>query len=118
MQTKQEMIEKQNLISELQKKIEQTYTWICMDESEKAVFQTKELLSDIQILITSLISEIPYYRTLGVDLPEQIILEQLTNLLDGIENNDMVQIGDSLKYEIGDTLMVYSEILEELLKEE
>lgn len=107
----QERIQKiENILGEL----DQIIRYLCMSESKQAFTKLATIMPDLNGLIGQLLSEIPYYRELGVDLPEDIILAQLQNLIDGMQHKDIVMLMDALNYEIGDTLQVYKEILEQL----
>lgn len=94
--------------------IVQVVNWLCISEAKNAFNKLAELMPELNSLIGQLLTEIPYYRELGVDLPEDIILAQLQNLMDGMQHRDMVMLADVLNYEIGETLQVYKEILEQL----
>lgn len=47
-------------------------------------------------------------------MPQDIVIIQIKNLLDGIENKDVLLIADTLKYEILPSLQVYDEILAQI----
>lgn len=85
-----------------------------MSDSKEAFGSLAEIMPELNGMIGTLLTEIPYYRTLGVDLPEDVILAQLQNLVEGMEYKDMVLLMDTLQYEISATLQVYKEILEQL----
>lgn len=101
-------------IDKVLKEIELVIKLLCISESKEAFDRLAKVMPDMNEMIGKLLSEIPYYRELGVDLPEDIILAQLQNLMEGMKHKDMVLLADSLNYEIGDTLQVYKEILEQL----
>lgn len=88
--------------------------WLCTSDSKEAFGKLAELMPDLNEVIGQLLTEIPHYRTLGVDLPEDVILAQLQNLAEGMQYKDMVLLMDTLQYEIMQTLQVYKEILEQL----
>lgn len=90
------------------------YEMLCKNNTKPAMKAINQLLPELNEIIMKLISEIPYYRQLGVDLPEDVILVQLQNLLEAFEHGDMVMLADTLKYELMNTLQVYEEILVQL----
>lgn len=98
-------------------RLDSVYDMLCQNNTVPAMKEISEIMPGLNGIITKLISEIPYYRQLGVDLPEDVIIAQLNNLLDAFEQKDMVMLADSLKYELSDTLQVYEEILTQLAVE-
>lgn len=98
-------------------RLDSVYDMLCQNNTTPAMKEISEIMPGLNGIITKLISEIPYYRQLGVDLPEDVIIAQLNNLLDAFEQKDMVMLADSLKYELSDTLQVYEEILTQLAVE-
>ena len=58
------------------------------------------------------------FQKLGVDVPEDIILTQMKNLMTGFEKRDTVLLADTMEYEIKNTLLFYNDILKELAKEQ
>lgn len=94
--------------------IDNIYEMLCENNTTPAMKEISRIMPEINNLIMKLISEIPYYRQLGVDLPDDVILAQLNNLLEAFEQKDTIMLADSLKYELADTLEVYKEILTQL----
>ncbi len=90
------------------------YQMLCENNTTPAMKEISGIMPELNRIITKLMSEIPYYRQLGVDLPEDVILAQLNNLLEAFEHRDMVMLADTLKFELSDTLEVYKEILMQL----
>lgn len=84
------------------------------NKTKETYEQFQQLMPKIQRIITSLIENIPKYREMGVDLPEDIILTQLSNLLTAVEHRDIILLSDTLQYEIINTIQVYKEILEQI----
>lgn len=95
--------------------IDNIYELLCENNTTPAMKEVSRIMPELNNVIMKLISEIPYYRQLGVDLPEKVILEQLNNLLVAFEQKDTIMLADSLKYELADTLEVYKEILLQLI---
>lgn len=90
------------------------FDMLCENNTNPAIHKISKIIPILNDIITKLISEIPYYRQLGVDLPQDVILTQLSNLLEAFEHRDIIMLADSLRYEISDTLQVYEEILVQL----
>lgn len=53
------------------------------------------------------------YKKVGIEIPEDVLIMQLNNLMDGIENKDVIKIADTLEYEICNTVDFYNELLQE-----
>lgn len=86
-------------------------------EDSKAFSQSQEIINDNNIVFTEFIKMIPKLQQLGVDIPMDVILQQLKNLVEAFEYRDSMLLDDTLRYEINDSLQVYLEILEQLEKE-
>ena len=72
------------------------------------------LVPDINNAMTEFIELIPKLQTAGIDIPQDVILMQISNMAEGYEYRDNVLLADTLDYEILDTLQLYVEILEQL----
>lgn len=103
-----------NKIDELLELFQKIIVWLYHGEDKQAYGELARVMPELNEIIGQLINEIPYYREEGVDLPEDIILAQLQNLMEGIQYKDTVLLADALNFEISDTLMVYKEILMQL----
>ena len=86
-------------------------------EDNKAFSENKETINKNNIVFTKFIEMTPKLQQLGVDIPMDVILQQLRNLVDAFEYRDSMLLVDTLKYEINDSLQLYLEILEQLEKE-
>ncbi len=73
-----------------------------------------EYMPYITQYMNEFVNNIPEYNRLGANLPQDIVIIQIKNLLDGIENKDVLLIADTLKYEILPSLQVYDEILAQI----
>ena len=71
-------------------------------------------MKDILVTITETYNEfikiVPDLNNIGMEINMDVILGQLSNMLDAIEKRDKVQLFDTLKYEILSTLDLYREI--------
>ncbi|MCI5602813.1 MAG: hypothetical protein MR361_04880, partial [Clostridiales bacterium] len=56
------------------------------------------------------------FNKLGVEFPEEIVIQQINNLADAIENKDTILLADTLNYEIKNTLLFYIDVINELEK--
>lgn len=75
------------------------------------------IMPQLNDIIAEFIEDIPRFKQFDVDIPQEVILSQLDNLLDAFENKDTIMLADTLEYEIKQALMVYKDILEQLDKD-
>lgn len=101
-------------IEELKKLVEDSYMDICKCDYDAVKKKLPQLLPEVTEVISELIEIVIKLREYGVDIPVDILTLQLQNLLQGYENYDYVEVADTLKYEISDSLNLYIEIIEEL----
>lgn len=109
--------EKLTDITDMLKKINDIYMDICRTDSEKAYLALSKVITDIAEIMSEFIGKCELLVNYGVDIPTDVLLAQLQNLLDGFEHRDFVMMADTLHYEIADSLQLYSEIIMELKKE-
>ncbi len=79
--------------------------------------KVKEILKDIGIIMQDLINFIPTLKECGIDIPAELLMQQLNNLIDAYKNNDSMMLWDTLNYEIKDTFQYYIEIIDEFKKQ-
>lgn len=80
----------------------------------------KELIScikSVNVVLKEFVGRISEFESMGVSIPQEIILTQLRNLMDGFEKKDTSLLADTLEYEIKNTLLFYNDILAEIEKE-
>lgn len=81
----------------------------CLSE-EEAFPSLEGYIQDIVAIYMSLIEALPAYKEQGIDLPEEVILQQVKNLEEAIQHKDMIKLYDTLKFEVLDTFNLYREI--------
>lgn len=69
---------------------------------------------NITKVFTAFVGDAPELNSMGLDLPIDIISEQLSRYIEGIKNRDMMLLTDNVNFELLDTLKVYEEILVQL----
>lgn len=98
-------------------KIQQVIDWIetepCL-QSESEFVDIGEKLEDIIIIYTDFIKQLPELKNIGIDIQEEIILQQVKNLNDAIQHKDLIELYDTLKYEVAATFEIYKEIQMEM----
>ncbi len=109
--------EKIESINAMIREIDNIYMDICRTDSEKAYTALSKILTDIAGYMTEFMEKIPVLKQYSIDIPQEVLLSQLQNLLEAFENRDYVMMADTLHYEINDSLQFYVEIMEECKKE-
>lgn len=94
-------------------KIQRILDWIetepCL-KSETEFLDMGVRLKDIIEIYTNLLTQLPEFKNTGIDIDEEIILQQVKNLNDAIQHKDMIELYDTLKFEVADTFDIYKEI--------
>ena len=70
-----------------------------------------KLICDIMI---HFLQDCDQYKAIGIDVPKEILLSQIKNLMDAYEKMDPLMLADVLKYEISEALRTYEQILVEM----
>lgn len=73
----------------------------------------KEEAEEIIKLMNLFINIMPALKNMGLEFPDGILEQQIKNLEDGLVHKDYILLGDTLRYEINDTLMVLKELVTE-----
>ena len=111
------MDEKKKIVSDLINKIDGIYGDIAVCNLEAGYTALSNAIPVINSVFAEFIRYIPKLKELGVDIPADVLIQQLKNLLEAYEYKDSMLLADTLQYEIKDTLTLYLEILQELEKE-
>lgn len=77
-----------------------------------AIKEIANIVTLIEPYMVKFIENVDYYNKYGENIDKNILIQQLQNLLDGINYSDQIEIADSLKYEIKESLLVYSELVQ------
>lgn len=100
----------QNIINVIEK-IDDFVEVLYFDFNE-AMSHIEEAVVLIEPYMVSFLSKIDYYNKCGEKIDKNILVQQLKNLLEGIQYKDQIEIADTLKYEIRESLLVYSELVQ------
>lgn len=94
-------------------KIQQIIDWIesepCL-QAESEFLDIEGKLKDIVEIYRDFIRRLPELKNAGLNIDEEIILQQIKNLNDAIQYKDMIELYDTLKYEVADAFDIYKEI--------
>lgn len=100
----------QNIINIIEK-IDEFVEMIYCDFNE-AMKHIKVAVTLIEPYMVSFLSKIDYYNKCGEKIDKNILIHQLQNLAEGIEYKDQIEMTDTLKYEIRESLLVYNELVQ------
>lgn len=95
--------------------INNIYKLLCQGDVNEGFRIFSEVLTDINKMLAKLLDDIPKLCQYGINIPTDIVLKQLSNMLEAYENRDIIMMMDTLHYEISDTLQLYKEIIQECL---
>lgn len=102
-------------------KIEQVIDWIdtepCL-QSESEFLDMGDKLKNIIDIYTDFIEQSPVLKKNGLDIDEGIILQQVKNLNEAIQHKDLIELYDTLKYEVKNTFQIYKEIKMEINRDD
>ena len=93
-------------LDELDSVIESLY----IDE-KTGMEEFEKIVPKIQLIMGEFIQIVPALIEAGIDIPVDTLVGQIARLEEVIKNHDTVGIIDSLRYEIGDSVSIYKEII-------
>lgn len=100
-------------INKIEAAIEKIKCEECLCEEE--TFSSIECyLQDVVEVYMALIEELSFFREAGIDLPEDVILQQVKNLEEAMLHKDVIKLYDTFKYEVLNTFEVYRDICLEM----
>lgn len=99
--------------NEIQNAIEEIDNFIIAlyKDYECTIQNINKIVSLVNDIISRLLNEIEYYKEQGEEIDTNIIIQQLNNLLQGIQYNDQILITDTLKYEIIESMNMYRDLV-------
>ncbi len=104
-------------VRQIENRLDEVVTILLRNDNENInVIDT--FMKDLSAILSTVLSDLLNLQQQGVELPVDIILNQVENLKNSYANKDMVMMADCLMYEIKDTLIFYIDVLKELGKEE
>lgn len=111
------MKEKIDRIEEIISEINEIYKKLCQGDTNEGFRKFALQVANINGIFTELIDNIPKLWQYDIDIPSDVIIQQLNNMLESYEKKDVMMLTDTLRYEITDTLQFYKEVLQECIKE-
>lgn len=100
-------------VCDILKKLPDIILQLRKNETNQVYKELQGSMKRLNHIYTSLLAHKAEYEEMGVSLPQNVILGQLNNMVDGFEYRDIIKLADTLEYEVCDMLELYKEILEE-----
>ena len=72
------------------------------------------IVQKVNAVYLSYINSAPVYAERGIDIPKEILLSQMKNLLEAIEERDILMLADTLQYEIREGLLFFIDVEKEM----
>lgn len=107
---------KQDNIDLIIKNVEECANYLYANNIDKAQNILGNMIQDINGIYLHYINNAREYTKYEIEIPVQVLLSQMQNLIDAIDNKDILQMADSLWYEIKEGLLFFNEIENELAK--
>lgn len=82
-----------------------------LEEAQKTI---GELVGNVNSTYLEYINNANQYKQAGLDIPVDILLSQMKNLLEAVDNRDILMLADTLQYEIYEGLMFFIDVEREL----
>lgn len=101
-----------NNINDLLNELYELSDLFFMDKEKQAFAKLSELIKDINGTMTEFIEKIPEYNKQGANIPIDVVVAQLNNLVEGMKYKDTVMLGDCIKYELIESISLYKELME------
>lgn len=110
---KEKILDLENIIRE----IESVYTLVCYGNRKEGFDTLTKLMPRLSLKLGEFLDSAEKFKNMGVDIPEDVIIQQIHNLAEALESRDSILLTDTLNYEIKNTLLFYIDIIRELEKE-
>lgn len=81
------------------------------NKGNEAYTEFGKIFSDLNSSMLTFINAIPAINSMGVDIPTDVVISQLNNMVEGFQHKDNVLLADTLEYEIMESMNLYYEIL-------
>ena len=93
-------------------KLDQAVNYAYQNHLEDLSAILNEILGEINPIYTNLIQSVQEYSARGFQVPVQELYQQMQDMNQGIGHQDLLFIGDLLRYNIRNTVVLYKNICE------
>lgn len=81
------------------------------NKTDEVYKRLKECIPKLNNIYSNLLAHKNEYEKMGVSLPQEVILAQINNMIEGFEYTDTIKLADTLEYEVINMLELYKDIL-------
>lgn len=103
-------------LNNLSQDVKEISLYFAQDKDE-AYTEFSKKVENISEIMMSMINQSEKMNELGINVPKDIIIMQLENIVEGLDKKDSILLADTLEYEILPSLKFYQEILAEIEKQ-
>lgn len=75
------------------------------DEINPVILEVNDLIADI-------LNRVDEFKAYEIDVPIDVVINQLHNMEEGLKYRDKILVADTLEYEIKPTILYYKDIVE------
>lgn len=81
------------------------------NKGNEAYTEFGKIFNELNNAMLTFINAIPAINSMGLDIPTEVVISQLNNMVEGFQYKDNVLLADTLEYEIMESMKLYDEIL-------
>lgn len=101
----------ENIVKKLISEIPCIVKLLRQNKGNEAYNKFGEMFGELNNAMLTFINAIPAINSMGLDIPTDVVISQLNNMVEGFQYKDNVLLADTLEYEIMETMKLYDEIL-------
>ncbi len=101
----------ENVVKKLIRDIPLVVKLLRQNKGNEAYTQFGKMFSELNNAMLTFINAIPAINSMGLDIPTDVVISQLNNMVEGFQYKDNVLLADTLEYEIMESMKLYDEIL-------
>ena len=101
----------ENIVKNLISDIPGIVKLLRQNKGNEAYNEFGKIFGDLNNAMLTFIKAIPTINSMGLDIPSDVVISQLNNMVEGFQYKDNVLLADTLEYEIMESMKLYDEIL-------
>ena len=70
------------------------------------------VILEVNNLIAEFLNRVNEFKSYEIDVPIDVVINQLHNMEEGLKHRDKILVADTLEYEIKPTILYYKDIVE------
>lgn len=99
------------IVKKLIKDIPPVVKLLRQNEGNEAYTEFGKMFGELNNAMLTFINAIPAINSMGLDIPTDVVISQLNNMVEGFQYKDNVLLADTLEYEIMESIKLYDKIL-------